>query len=69
MFSGDPGSLLVRVKAPEVNPLTVGVKIRVNWRLAPGLILTGTGKLPNEKALPCTDLEAIRRVLFPVLES
>jgi len=54
---------------PDVYPLAVGLKTRGSWMLAPGLIFTGSGKLPNEKALPCSDLEAIRNVLFPVLVS
>ena len=50
-------------------PLAVGVKITGNWMLAPGWSFTGNGNLPNEKALPCSDLEVIRNVLFPVFES
>jgi hypothetical protein len=54
---------------PVVCPVTVGVKITGNWMLAPGRILAGTRNSPNEKALPCSDLEMIRSVLYPVFES
>jgi hypothetical protein len=33
--------------------------------LAPGGIVTGKGKWPNEKARPCFDLERTSTVLFP----
>jgi hypothetical protein len=69
MFRWEFGALLVSVSLPSVHPLAVGVKITGNWTLAPGWIFTGTGKRPNEKALPWTDLEEICRVLVPTFES
>src|SRR5450631_1946799 len=69
MLRGEFKALLLSVRVPSVCPMAVGVKMTGNWMLAPGWILTGTGKLPNEKALPSSDLEAIRSILFPVFES
>src|ERR1019366_1161502 len=69
MFRGEFGSLLVSVRIPSVYPWAVGVKITGNWTLALGLIFTGNGKLPNEKACPYFDLEKILSVLCPVLVS
>jgi hypothetical protein len=36
---------------------------------APGRTLTGKGNLPKENSLPCSDLEVIRSVSFPVFKS
>jgi len=69
MLSGEFGSLLTSVKTLVVYPSAVGVKITGNWMLAPGRILTGKGKVPNEKALPCFESEPIRSVLVPTFES
>src|SRR5271157_2294325 len=62
-------AVLRSVMTPVVCPLAVGLKITGNSRVGPGLIVTGTGNLPNEKAFPCIDLEVIRSVLLPVFES
>jgi hypothetical protein len=54
---------------PVVRPVAAGVKMRGSSTLAPGLIRTGTGNVPNENSLPCFDLEVIFRALLPVFES
>jgi hypothetical protein len=69
MLRGEFRALLARVRLPSVHPLAVGVKITGNWMLAPGLIFTGKGKWPNEKALPRFDLERILSGFLPVLVS
>lgn len=61
--------LLLNLRTPEVCPTTVGAKTTGNRRLAPGLIVAGKEKTPNEKALPCTDREVMRSVLLPRFES
>jgi len=69
MLRGEFGSLLASVRVPLAYPLAVGVKITGNSMLVPGWSFTGKGNAPNEKALPCSDLEEMRNVLFPVFES
>lgn len=69
MLRGEFGSLLVSVRIPLAYPLAVGVKMTGSSMLAPGWSFTGNGNAPNEKALPCSDLEVIRNVLFPLFES
>jgi len=39
------------------------------WTLAPGRIVTGNGKEPNEKACPDIDLERTYTFLYPVFVS
>src|SRR5271169_16964 len=62
-------AVLTSSKEPWLYALAVGVKMMGNSMLAPGLRLTGTWNLPNEKPCPCSDSEVIRSVLFPVFES
>jgi hypothetical protein len=69
MLRGEFGSLLASVRMPLAYPLAIGVKITGSLMLAPGWSFTGKGNLPNEKALPCSFLDMIRNVLFPVFES
>jgi hypothetical protein len=69
MLRGDFGSLLASVRVPLAYPFAVGVNTTGSSMLAPGWSFTGRGNVPNEKALPCLDLEAIRNVLLPVFES
>src|SRR5271156_2098628 len=69
MFRGEFGSLLASVRVPLAYPSAVGVKMTGSSMLAPGWRFTGKVNLPNEKALPCSFLEVIRNVSFPVLES
>jgi hypothetical protein len=54
---------------PRVSRSAVGLKMTGNLRLSLGLINIGTGKSPNEKPLPFSDLEVIRSILSPVLVS
>jgi hypothetical protein len=49
--------------------LAVGLKVKGNSTLSPGLSFTGTGKLPSENSPPCSDLEVIFSVFVPVFES
>ena|ERR1700722_12102704 len=68
-FSETLRAVLVRVKRPVVSPEAVGEKIMGNCVFAPGWRVTGKVNLPNEKALPRTDLAVILSVFVPVFES
>jgi hypothetical protein len=56
-------ALLPIAMEPLVYPLTLGLKIMGNSTLAPGAIVFGTEKLPNENEVPCIDLERMLSVL------
>src|SRR5437588_12037762 len=55
-------ALLPIAMEPLVYPFTVGLKMMGNSTLAPGAIVFGTEKLPNENELPCIDLERMLSV-------
>src|ERR1035437_6015074 len=69
MLSGEYRALLTSLRMPLMYPLAVGVKMMGNSTLAPGWMITGNGKLPSEKALPCSDAEVICNVLSPAFVS
>jgi hypothetical protein len=55
-------ALLPIAMEPLAYPLRVGLKMMGNSTLAPGAIVFGTAKLPNENALPCIDFERMLSV-------
>jgi hypothetical protein len=51
--------LLMSVRVAPVYPVAVGAKMTGNSTLTQDSSVTGKGKLPNENALPSSDLERI----------
>jgi hypothetical protein len=62
-------ALLVSVKVPSVYPVAVGVKVTGNSTLVQESSVIGKGKLPDENALPCFDMERIVNAAVPLFVS